>query len=564
VLAVCFSLAATLGATGVAPSALAASAPIPRVVIIVGPVGEMTNRFRAQARDAAAVARRYTEDVTELYSPNATWPAVRAALQGASIVIYLGHGNGWPSRHRDSLYPPTQNGFGLNPKAGGGDSEHQYFGEAAIGSQIRLAPDAVVLLNHLCYASGNSEPGIAEGSLGTAQQRVDNFAAGFIKAGASAVIADAWASPTAYLASILGSRKSIDSIWRHAPGANGNAFAFQSGRSPGFVAQMDPEQLSSGFTRSIVLKAGLTPATVRAGARGSRNSGSRGSGGTGAGSSTPSLISTGLRFSSPDIAAAPAAGAPVKLAIPFKNPTRTALPKGLQASVRWDPIELVAPPVLETPAPAFPGGIIQPPITPLPPPTDADLVIAERPGDIVAPVPVKADKSGLSFQVSVPPTAGRYRLTVTLHDRDGVAFDSATQAMLSTLAVRVTGELDGAILAAPAMTLTAGSAVELPVRVANLGKGAWGRAALEDPAGGTIAATAATIVGWWLPTGDAVGVTTLATPIAAGTTVDAAVTLTVPEAPGVYVLVLDLVTPEGGSLMAAGVDPTLVRITVVD
>ena len=565
-LAVCFSLAATFGAGGGAPARAAASpaAHALRVVIIVGPSGAATDRYRAQARDAATVARRYTADVTELYSPNATWPAVRHALQGASVVIYMGHGNGWPSPYRDALFPASQNGFGLNPRAGGNDTEHQYFGEAAVGSQIRLAPDAVVLLNHLCYASGNSEPGIAEGSLDTAQQRVDNFAAGFIKAGASAVIADAWASPTAYLASILGGRKSIDSIWRHASGANGNAFAFQSRRSPGFVAQMDPEHPASGFTRSIVLRAGLTPATVRAGARGSRGSGgSRGSRGSGAGSSTPSLISSGLRFSSPDIAAAPAAGAPVKLAIPFKNPARTALPKGLQASVRWDAIELVAPPVLETPPPEFPGGLIEPPITPLPPPAEADLVIAERPGDIVAPVPVKAGKSGLSFQVSVPPTAGRYRLTVTLHDRDGVAFDAATQAMLSTLAVRVTGEFDGAILAAPAMTLTAGSAVELPVRVANLGKGTWGRAALVDPAGGTIAATAATIVGWWLPSGDAVGVTTLATAIAPGTTIDASVALTVPATPGVYVLVLDIMTPEGGSLMAAGVDPTLVRITVV-
>ena len=59
--------------------------------------------------------RRYTPDVVELYSPNATWPAVREALQGASLVVYMGHGNGLPSRYRDALYPPTQNGFGLNP-----------------------------------------------------------------------------------------------------------------------------------------------------------------------------------------------------------------------------------------------------------------------------------------------------------------------------------------------------------------------------------------------------------------------------------------------------------------
>ncbi len=57
--------------------------------------------------------------------------------------------------------------------------------------------------------------------------------------------------------------------------------------------------------------------------------------------------------------------------------------------------------------------------------------------------------------------------------------------------------------------------------------------------------------------------TTLPQGLAPGTTVDTAVALSVPETPGVHVLVLDIVTPEAGSLMAAGFDPTLVRITVV-
>ena len=67
---------------------------------------------------------------------------------------------------------------------------------------------------------------------------------------------------------ILGGGRSIDSIWRTAPSANGRAFAFESTRNPGFLAQMDPENATSGFERSIVLKAGLVPADVRAGARG--------------------------------------------------------------------------------------------------------------------------------------------------------------------------------------------------------------------------------------------------------------------------------------------------------
>ena len=85
-----------------APAAHGANA-VAKVVIVVGPAGAATDRYRKEARSAAALARKYTPDVTEVYSPNATWPAVKEALQGASLVIYMGHGNGWPSKYRDSL-----------------------------------------------------------------------------------------------------------------------------------------------------------------------------------------------------------------------------------------------------------------------------------------------------------------------------------------------------------------------------------------------------------------------------------------------------------------------------
>ena len=113
---------------------------VPKVVFVVGPVGAATDGYRAQARVAASIARHYTPDVTELYSPNATWPAVKAALKGASLVVYMGHGNGWPSRYRDDLFPATQNGLGLNPTPGGSDSTHQYFGEALVGSSSSSSP----------------------------------------------------------------------------------------------------------------------------------------------------------------------------------------------------------------------------------------------------------------------------------------------------------------------------------------------------------------------------------------------------------------------------------------
>jgi len=204
----------------------------PKVAVIVGPVAGITNSYRAMAKDAARVARRYTPNVVEVYSPNATWPRVAEAIDGASIVIYLGHGNGWPSRYRDALYPPSQNGFGLNPVAGSDDSSHQYFGEASVDN-VRLADNAVVLLNHLCYASGNTEPGLPEGTLDMATQRVDNYAAGFIRAGAKAVVAEAHMGPAWYVRQLLTTNASITSIWNRSPEAKGHTMSFKSVRSPG-------------------------------------------------------------------------------------------------------------------------------------------------------------------------------------------------------------------------------------------------------------------------------------------------------------------------------------------
>ena len=231
----------------------------------------------------------------KVYSPNATWPAVKSAVTGASIVVYLGHGNGWPSSYRDALYPPTQNGFGLNPVAGGDDSTHQYFGEKAVG-QLQFASNAVVLLSHLCYASGNTEPGLSEGTSDQAVQRVDNYAAGFLSAGARAVVAEAYLGPAYYVKALLRGSSSIEQIWTASPTANGgHRIAAASARTPGYAVRLDPERASGGFVRSLVAK-GLTAAELRAGAAGRL-------GGVVVGPTAgPSLASTGIRFAEPSFA----------------------------------------------------------------------------------------------------------------------------------------------------------------------------------------------------------------------------------------------------------------------
>jgi hypothetical protein len=556
-------LVAGIGAPGVAAAAPRTTG-VPKVVLVVGPAGGATDRYRAEARAAASLARRYTADVTEIYSPNATWPAVKEAIQGASVVVYMGHGNGWPSRYRDELYPPTQNGFGLNPTAGGGDGEHQYFGEARIAESVKLAPNAIVLLNHLCYASGNTEPGLAEGTLAMAKQRVDNFAAGFVAAGAAAVVAEAHDSPNHMLRSVLSGRGGIESAWRRAPSANGNRFGFESQRSPGYIAQMDPDRDESGFTRSIVLKKGLASDDVLRNARG-RAMGSAPT--SDPESLVPSLAGTGLALRTPTLRSS-LAGRPLWYRIPYKVPDRDRLPDGMQASVRWDPLD---------PAAAAPTDPETPP--------DFGLVAPERIGDVVAPTNLKVDSKHLSIRVKAPAQPGRYRLTVMLHDDDGVAYDAASQAEVSSLIVRLTGPNDAAISAPTAVDLEPGASNTMSVWVTNLGQAEWGRKAVpgtktSDNARiptGSASATKARIVGTWLSLGGlddpiqqeaaaAASVTPAPLPPAFAprdvTKVD--LLMFAPSAPGDYLLVIDIVTPEVGSLAAQGVEPTIVRVHVAE
>ena len=246
-----------------APAAAAAPAVNPKVVIVVGPVGSYTAHYKADADALAAVARRYTRNVVVIKTPRATWTAVRAAAQGASILIYLGHGNGWPSRYRDALWPFTQNGFGLDPPTGANGTTHVYYGEAQVGSEIRLAPNAVVLLFHLCYASGNTEPGLATGTLADKRARVENYGAGFFAAGARAVIADAYHPQTTYLTRLFTSSMGMNALFHAAPTYHGHDIAWDSFRTTGARAIMDPTSVSRGpWYHSAVFDPGLTAAMV--------------------------------------------------------------------------------------------------------------------------------------------------------------------------------------------------------------------------------------------------------------------------------------------------------------
>ena len=257
---------AGLGVVAPATAPAASAATGPKVAIIVGATHGSTAQYRSYADQIYAEAIKYTPNVVKVYSPNATWSRVKAAVNGASIVVYLGHGNGWPSPYTYDPNYTTKDGFGLNYDLNGdgkfSDYELKYYGEPSIRT-LTPAPNAVVLLFHLCYASGNSEPGGTAPSLSVARQRADNYAAGFLRTSARAVVAIGHSHGPYYISGLFNTRQTIEQYFRNAPDANDNVLSYASARTPTYALRMDPDSAApSGFYRSLTGKMSLTTEQV--------------------------------------------------------------------------------------------------------------------------------------------------------------------------------------------------------------------------------------------------------------------------------------------------------------
>lgn len=252
----------SIGALGA--SASPTEAATRKVVIVVGPVGSQTANYIYNAKLLATQARSYGASVTEVYSPYATWSRVASVAKGAHVLVYLGHGNGWPSPYAPfNVY--SKDGMGLNKASGYGNSNNKYYGEYYM-QRLALAPNAVVVLNRLCYASGNSEWGAANPTKSVAIQRVDNYGAGFLRSGAKAVFASGLSSAGYVLKGLFRgtSTMTLSSLFWTDPNRTGSyKFGFNSSRTPGSVALMDPYQ-PSRYYRSVIGTLSITVGTWRA------------------------------------------------------------------------------------------------------------------------------------------------------------------------------------------------------------------------------------------------------------------------------------------------------------
>ena len=208
---VLLALATLLASHGLAMPARGAEAPS-KVAVIVGPVGEeLTPIYLALGEAAALAAEQRGASVARAYSPDATAEAVLAAVEGASIVVYLGHGVGSPNPYSAAPDPATTNGWGLNgPKARGDHSDSwqdgtlAYYGETWIAANARPKPGWVMIYSNACYAPGASEGFDTPATEEVAAARVSAYSrAPLAELGASAYFATDYYEGAAHLVGTL-------------------------------------------------------------------------------------------------------------------------------------------------------------------------------------------------------------------------------------------------------------------------------------------------------------------------------------------------------------------------
>ena len=257
------TLALAFGGFIASPTQATAASQI-KVVIVVGPVEGSTSRYIDHARQYAAQARAYGAAVTEVYSPRATWTRVKAAAVGANILIYLGHGNGHPSPY-GAFSSLRKNGMGLNSSLNNGNSNVKYWGQYYMRTGLNLARNSVVLLNHLCYASGNSEPGRKLPSKSVAMQRADGYGTGFLRTGAKAVFATGKGSLSPLLGDLFHSDKTVGQMFQDDQAFTGDRdFKFASAKTSWSTVWMDPYDAGK-YYHAVGGNLNLTAAQVRAG-----------------------------------------------------------------------------------------------------------------------------------------------------------------------------------------------------------------------------------------------------------------------------------------------------------
>ncbi|MBA2633827.1 MAG: cell wall-binding repeat-containing protein, partial [Chloroflexi bacterium] len=200
--------------------------------------------------------------VAKAYSPNATWANVKAAVNGASVIVYFGHGNGFPNPYGANELTDRTNGWGLNTSTTNGDADSWsagtlvYCGERVLLGTLTSSDDAARrtwcggTANDglspapgftMVYAQAHYAPGFGERytqstplpTLSEAQQRVRNYSMPILRLGGT------------YLATAYGDADEIVGRVLNQPNTTyGAIFAAGDGYSPSTLTDSAHEDVA--------------------------------------------------------------------------------------------------------------------------------------------------------------------------------------------------------------------------------------------------------------------------------------------------------------------------------
>ncbi|HEV8281007.1 MAG TPA: hypothetical protein VGQ02_04045, partial [Candidatus Limnocylindrales bacterium] len=318
------------------------------------------------------------------------------------------------------------------------------------------------------------------------------------------------------------------------------------------------------FYRSLVVGGNTQElAGVPAGAGGGAGSGPLSMTGTSGPGRPPTLVEVGFRFGRPAFTSPPTAGRPVSIKIPATVPAGERLPGGMIAGVRWDPLDVSARPADPVPlAPPSDQSSVSSGTGSGAPAGDAMAapIVAETLGDVVLTQLTTISANGLLIRVPAPRTPGLYRLTIMLADRAGRPVAEGKEPLIPPQLVRIAGPLAVTYRVDRDVSVPLDGEAELPVTVINSGSVSW------KPLAAIRGYAAAQLMAHWIGLGEselgmepasvAVG------PLEPGERASVRLRLQTPDIPGRYALVLDVITPQDGSLVAAGAEEAVVRVIV--
>jgi hypothetical protein len=137
-----------------------------KAILIVGPQQDGTIEAISEMNRIADFLKSKGVEVLSFYDKNSDWEKIKKAAEGASFLIYSGHGT-------------DKCGFSLSKTVSNEE----------IISGLKLKKDAMVLFQSVCYGAGSTAGDNVDIGLKEAEKRVTNYARAFIENGAGCYFA---------------------------------------------------------------------------------------------------------------------------------------------------------------------------------------------------------------------------------------------------------------------------------------------------------------------------------------------------------------------------------------